>query len=207
MKRFVVPLLLALSLLMAGLPASTRAADVIQFQIGGFGTFADFTTVAECLVSRVRLQTGDQRIKEAGKPDTPTKVLIVISQYDPCAEQSVALALGAVEVAPSTLQIDQQLNTATLQLTGVALFEDVSATTVPVDINVTWMATDGVRRQKGSLTERLGDLTISERYDESYRLAVAAGTVTMAGSANLTPEPTHRAKIESIRSNTTVISR
>jgi hypothetical protein len=94
-----------------------------------------------------------------------------------------------------------------LQLTGVALFEDVSATTVPVDINVTWMATDGVRRQKGSLTERLGDLTISERYDESYRLAVAAGTVTMAGSANLTPEPTHRAKIESIRSNTTVISR
>jgi len=208
MKRFVFPVLLALSLLMGALPATTRAAEIIQFQSSGLGTYADFiTSEGDCIITRVKIQAADQRLKQAGKPDTPTRVLIVITKTDTCAAQSLITAVDVVEVAPSAVQIDQQLNTATVQMTGVEIYDYDSDTLVPVDINMTWTATGDARRLKGALTERLGDLTISQRYDESYRPSAATGTVSLAGSANLTPEPTQRAKIESIRSNETVISR
>lgn len=207
MKRFVFPVLLALSLLMGALPASTRAADIIQFQMSGLGAAARFTSASECVVTQVRLDAADQRLKQAGKPDTPTKVFVLISKYDMCADKPLVFAASVVDVAPSALHVDQQLNQATLQVNGLEIFEYESATVVPVDINMTWTATDGVYRLKGSHTQSLGDFTISQRYDESYRPSAATGTVSLAGSANLTPEPTQRAKIESIRMNETVISR
>ena len=206
MKRFVFPVLLALGVLLVGLPASTRAADILQFQTSGLGTLADFTTASECMDTRVRLQAVDERIKQAGKPATPSQVLLFIGQYDTCAEKASVTALGVVDVLPDALQVDRQLNTATLQVTGLEIFDYVSAALVPVDINLTWQATGETSRLKGGLTQSLGDFTLRERYDESFRKAVAFGTVTLAGSANLTAEPTEQAKIESIRLNETVIS-
>ena len=206
MKRFVFPVLLVLSVLLVGLPASTRAADILQFQTSGLGTLADFTTASECMVTRVRLQAADERVKQVGKPATPSQVLLFIGQYDTCAQKELVRALAQVDVLPSAFQVDQQLNTATLQATGLEIFDYASATVLPVDISLTWKATGEARRLKGGHTESLGDFTLRERYDESFRPSVAFGTVTLAGSANLTAEPTEIAKIESIRLNETVIS-
>ena len=106
----------------------------------------------------------------------------------------------------AAFQVDQQLNTATLNTT-LEVFDYVSTRSYPVDISVRWTATGDAVRLKGSTQTRSAGFLVSERFDGSERQATASGTIILNGSSNLTLEPDGFAKIRSLKSGTTVISR
>ncbi len=208
MKRFLLCLLLTLSALAGGQPASTRAADSLQLQYSGQAAAVELgsTDPAGCLFTTVRVGAVDGRIKQGSQPETSSHVVVLIGQYNACTDTRLLAAIGQAPLVPAAFQVDPQLNMATLNAT-FEVFDYVSARSYPVDISVNWTATGDAVRLKGSTQTRSAGFLVSERFDGSGRQATATGTVSLNGSPNLTPEPAGFAQILSMRTATTEISR
>ncbi len=208
MRWFLLCLLLTLSMLASGLPARTRAADSLQFQYSGQDAAVELgsTDPAGCVFTNVRVGAIDGRIKQGSQPETSSHVFVLIGQYNACTDTRLIAAIGQAPVVPVAFQIDPQLSTATLNAT-LEVFDYVSARSYPVDISVNWTATGDAVRLKGSTQTRSAGFLVSERFDGSGRQATAAGTVSLNGAPNLTPEPQRLAQILSVRTATTEISR
>ena len=208
MKRFLFCLLLTLSALAGGQPASTRAADSLQLQYSGQAAAVELgsTDPAGCLFTTVRVGAVDGRIKQGSQPETSSQVFVIIGQYNACTDTRLIAAMGQAPLVPAAFQVDPQLNMATLNAT-FEVFDYVSARSYPVDVSFNWTATGDAVRLKGSTQTRSAGFLVSERFDGSSRQATASGTVSLNGSPNLTPEPAGFAQILSMRTATTAISR
>ena len=209
MRRLLFCLLLTLSVLAGGLPASTRAADsLLQLQYSGQGAAVELgsTDPAGCVVTNVRVDAVDGRIKQGSQPETSSHVVVLIGQYNACTDTQLLAAMGQAPLVPAAFQVDPQLSTATLNAT-FEVFDYVSAQAYPVDVSIRWTATGDAVRVKGSTQTRSAGFLVSERFDGSSRQATASGTVSLNGAPNLTPEPQRLAQILSERTATTEISR
>lgn len=190
MQRFLVIVLLVLSVVALGLPAATHAAAVTQVHYTGLAAQAFFTGTdpSGCLASFVFVQAVDERTQQAGQPSGASEAVIVANQYDACMGQDRLAAYGRTSIAPTTFQVDQRLTSATLHTT-VALFDDLSQTVVPLAIDLTWAATgDTVYTKERSQTSMPG-YRVNLLESGTFRPAVAAGTLRLAGAPNLTPDP------------------
>jgi hypothetical protein len=208
MRRFIQGGLVAIALSCASLPAATQAAEVTQMQFSGRTVQAEFLSFdpSGCIGTYVGLQAIEDRTQTTGQPATTSSVLMAIVQRDVCQDQALIMeAAGVTQVPVGTLQIDQQLKAAALTA-RLQVFDDVTASEYPVDVNLAWTATGEpayqykARVQSSGPGYRLNSLTTG-----TIRPAVASGTVSLAGSRNLAPEPSVQARIKDARSGTVEI--
>jgi hypothetical protein len=213
MKRFLIIVTLLLSVCTLTIPASTRAAEVLRMQYSGPTASAWFGHTDErgCIVDRVSIKASQGRAKQGGQPEAASQIFVWVWQYDACSDPNSLITLfdGMVRTSlpAGALQVNRQLNTATLNTT-VNVYDTVGGDTHAVALNVNWTATGDARYIKESDQLRVGSYILSERNDSTYRPAQASGSVSLDGSRNITPEPTVlETSIESVKSGEMIISR
>jgi hypothetical protein len=208
MQRLYVFMFMVCGVLALALPSATQAATIISWQSTGLDAGAVFGTTdpSGCVFSQVRVGAVDGRVKQAGQPTSPSQVYVLVSEYNACTDTGLLAAAGQASLPADTFVVDGQLNTARL-VTTAAVYDYVSETTKTVTIDVAWTATGGAVREKGGETTRSEDFLVKERFDATVRGATAAGTVSVDGGPNRTPESAAGAQMRSIRSSVLEITR
>ena len=208
MQRFLVIMLLALSVVALGLPAATHAAEVTQREFSGYTVQALFSDIdaATCLRTHVGLQAIEDRTQSMGQPTVRSSALISIYQGNFCTGETLLAATGVTDVPLAALQVDQRLKTATFNATLNA-FDDVTAAWRPVEVSLAWTATgDPSYQEKEHSQWSEPGFRINSYTSGTSRPAVASGSVSLAGSRNLTPAPSEWGRIKDARIGSVEIS-
>jgi hypothetical protein len=100
-------------------------------------------------------------------------------------------------LAAGEFQIDKMLTTATLNAT-IEVFDEVSGTSFPVDISVSWAGFGASTTQKDHFQIHGPDFKVNSRFMGTFRDATASGTVS-DGTTNFTPEPAVFADMGSVK--------
>jgi hypothetical protein len=209
-RRLLIPLCF---LLMAFFTPShaTAAAESTTFK--GASAFASFTSTAPdgCLVTYAGITASDERIKESGgKPQTISEVYVTVYLVNICTDPFEVLvdAFGQAQLSAEALQVDKNLNSATLNTTIEAcnyLPGVPNCVPIPVAINLTWSGIGPVRNEKSQYQFDDGSCKVHSAYNGSIRDAVATGSMTAPG-INFTPEPSVSAQIADVKKGTTYIN-
>jgi hypothetical protein len=121
---------------------------------------------------------------------------VYVGSFDVCTPQNYFFGNGGIELSPDQFAFDEKVGSARLTAT-IPVFDQVSLTVVDVNVDLTWIATDGpvggpvvthFTYPDGSKFTSFGN---GNRWD-----AIASGTVS-AGGVNFTPNPSEGAQIVS----------
>jgi hypothetical protein len=190
MKRLIVLMLLALTIVAGSAPAATQAAE--QYQFAGRVVNGLWATFGEngCINTIVSVRADEGRTKRANEPERQVMVNVALAQYDVCSDTWLAFVNTDAPAPLHAVQVDHELSAATLKAT-VHVFDEVSGQWLPVELDLQWTAVDAPFRTKRNVQLSLGEVVLHERVDGTVRGAEAAGSVRLNGSANLTPEPSY----------------
>jgi len=174
---------------MLALPCRSAAApgQTSHFQFKGLAAGAFFDSVAGCVETSAAITAVNNRIKTVGPPGTTPSAFVSLMQFDNCSFTTLLSAFGSTDLPPGAFQIKKDLTTATLN-TSIDVFDEVSNTTFPVDISVSWTGT-------GTVTVSLShNIFTAPGFRENFmstgtsRPATASGSVTALGT-NFSPSP------------------
>jgi hypothetical protein len=143
------------------------------------------------------VSASDDRVKEdPGAPETPSFVAVSVERIDTCTA-TVLQADGFAFLEPADFQIDDNLNSATLDTT-IELTDLNSGVTFSVEVNLRWAGTG--RTTTETIHEHIeqAGYKVIQRGTATVRAATATGTVT-DGTTNFTPEPASEAALASIK--------
>ncbi len=202
--RLLAVVSLAFVLMALALPARAAGAETLHFSFQGQTADAFFSSTQACVVTDVGVFAVDGRVKTGpGRPAVESTASIFISQFDVCTGTQLLAADGFAVLAPGEFQIEEQLTAATLTAT-IEVFDFVSGTSFPVDVNVSWTGFGDTFTIKERFHQRSPGFRANFRMDGTFREATAAGTVT-DGTTNYTPEPAVFAQLGSVRKGEVVI--
>lgn len=202
--RLLAVVSLAFILLALAPPARAAGAETLHFSFRGQTADAFFSSTQGCVVTDVGVFAADGRIKTGpGGPEVASMAATFISQFDVCTQTQLLAADGFAELAPGEFQIDAELTAATLTAT-IEVFDFVSGTSFPVDVDVSWTGFGDTFTVKDRFHQRAPGFKANFRFDGTFRDATAAGTVT-DGTTNFTPEPAVFAQLGSVRQGEVVI--
>ena len=107
---------------------------------------------------------------------------------DSCAAKSLYFEFGEVVLSPDQFTIDHTLASASLKVT-VPVKDQVSGTTINLDVDLTWIANTAPETMKLVQTVVFFDGTKElDRSFSTFREATVSGTVS-DGTTNFTPDP------------------
>ena len=202
--RLLAVVSLAFVLMALAVPARAAPAETLHFRFQGQTAEAFFSSIEGCVATDVFVFAVDGSIKTGpGRPTVESTASIFISQFDVCTGTELLAADGFAVLAPGEFQIDQQLTAATLTAT-IEVFDFVSGTSFPVDVNVSWTGFGDTFSQKQRSHFTAPGFKANSRFDGTFRQATASGTVT-DGTTNFTPEPAVFAQLGSVKQGEVII--
>jgi hypothetical protein len=202
--RLLAIVSLAFVLMALALPARAAPAETLHFSFQGQTADAFFSSTEGCVVTDVGVFAVDGRVKTGpGRPAVESTASVFISQFDFCTQTQLLAADGFAVLAPGEFQIAADLTSATLTAT-IEVFDFVSGTSFPVDVNVSWSGSGDTFREKQHFHFTAPGFKANFRMDGTFREATAAGTVT-DGTTNFTPEPAVFAQLGSVKQGEVVI--
>jgi hypothetical protein len=196
-----------LAVAILALPATTRAASqpamvfTLQGQFANAG-FASFDT-STCTSTNVYVFGGDAIVRSGPGSTTPSQGAgVFIEQDNPCANPNMPTVLLAAAgfASPADFQVcctSQKLSSATLNAT-VPVTDFVSGLPFTVTVHLIWTGSGDLSSMRGHSVFKSPGLTIINRFDDTTRLATAAGTVSN-GTTNFTPVASQNAQIASVK--------
>lgn len=202
-QRFVRLLLAGVLTLLALAPAgSTQAAarEVWRSNFRGETAVAYFYDYDGCIETYMEVYATENRVGTTGQPDASSSVGGYVNQYDYCNGTGTGGWFYA-DLEPDAFQIDRQLNTASLNTTVEACYDEC----FPVELNLTWTATGDPYREKGVSHSSAPDYRSVYRYDATTRYAEASGSVTTPLAT--TSLQTNNAYLQSVKAGSITIWR
>jgi hypothetical protein len=185
MKRLLLIPALALAVLVAT-PAA--GAETLHASFKGQFAEAQFSSVdpSGCVVTDVFIFAVDGTVKETGNPEVTSSAAISVFQFDRCTGMPLFDVTAFPTLAKDEFQIDNQLDTATLNAT-VEVFENISGTSIPIDVHISWTGNGPTFRTKDRFQSSQPGSKLKVRFDGVSRAATASGTVS-DGMTNFTPQ-------------------
>lgn len=199
MKRLFLILALALTALTATSVSGAAGASTLHFSFKGQFAEAGFDSLdpSGCVDTFVYVEGVNGTVKETGQPTASSLAVVVIDQFDFCTSTETLFAVGEATLAAGEFQIDKMLTTATLNTT-IEVFDEVSGTSFPVDIGVSWTGVGATTTQKDHFQIHGPDFKVNSRFMGTFRDATASGTVS-DGTTNFTPESAVFADMGSVK--------
>lgn len=210
MKRFIYLALLAMNVLAMGMPSSTHAASqVYRFR----GQIADASflmpdALNDCIVTDVWVRAFSEGSIQPANKQTVPGVAVQLTKYNQCEEApSLISADGLAWLPAGELHIDRDLGMASVRTT-VDLYDRVSQTTIPVEIDITWLGNGETitGRERTHFHIRKSNFLKIDSFAETIRISEASGTVMLHGE-NVTPEPAWDAKLATRTSSELIVYR
>src|SRR5215216_2493341 len=187
-------------------PSQAQAGGGLGFNFKGPTAFAHFLNSSGCMVTDVMVIASEARLQDSPGPATEISFAsVTIYQYDSCTGEILLSASGTTNpLSEGELQISKKLSAARLN-TIVSAYDEVSGTTLDLNVSLTWMATGPVSMDKTNDHVRTGRCITNSRFRGESRIAEAWGSV-MAGTTNFTPETSVRSTyLSSLRSGIVTI--
>lgn len=199
MKRLFLILALALTALTATSVSGAAGASTLHFTFKGQFAEVGFDSLdpSGCVDTFVYVEGVNGTVKETGQPTASSLAVVVIDQFDFCTSTELLFAQGEATLAAGEFQIDKMLTTATLDTT-IEVFDEVSGTSFPVDISVSWTGVGATTTQKDHFQIHGPDFKVNSRFMGTFRDATASGTVS-DGTTNFTPESAVFADMGSVK--------
>jgi hypothetical protein len=192
---------LAVVLMALAVPARAAGAETLHVSFKGQTAQAEFSATQRCVQTVVYVLASDGRFKtDPGGPEAASGAEIYIFGFDVCTQTQLLAAFGFAVLAPDEFQIDEQFTAASLATT-IEVSDDVSGTSFPVAVSVSWTGFGDTFSQDDRFHLKEPGLKVNFHLDGTFREATASGTVT-DGTTNLTPEPalvTGNTRLGSIR--------
>ena len=191
----VTVLLLALVAIACSTPAHAAAAGkATVFKFHSLTAFADFDSTSGCIETFAEV--------DGTQSDTSPEADVYIAQFDNCTGTLLLEAFGST--FNPTFQVGGKLASASLSAT-ISVFDDVSNTTFPVSVSMTWTATGALSHEIGSQHFHTKNFIENFHFNDTFRDASASGTVS-DGTTNFTPCSSVFAQIASFKSGDVTIS-
>jgi hypothetical protein len=174
--------------------AHAASGNTIVFKLHGLSAFANFDSLVSpgsCVHNEVHVDAFQNTIQK----QTTSGANIFIGQMDWCTGKQFLFASGSVSNV--NFQIDQKLLSASLN-TIIDVFDNVSNTTFPVSVNLTWTSTSAIGHENSTFHYHTQGLTENSHVNADFRDATASGTVS-DGTTNFTPSPPFLAQIMSAK--------
>jgi hypothetical protein len=189
---------LTLALVLGAAPSRAAAAhDITYFH--GLSATAEWLAIdaTGCIVSSAFVLVADNHTNDADATDGPFAEVGVFV-VDECHFTQILAAQTAVALGAGDFRANNSLNAATLNVT-VQLYDEVSSTTVPVTLALSWSGIGDVRRESSYLHTRGVGSSLRFRSRGSQREATVTGTF-LVGTTNYAAEPAEFADIMSLNS-------
>jgi hypothetical protein len=176
-----------LALLLAGCsstpPPELTAEGLASTTRYGYGTSAaSFVSYEECRYADVQVYAQDSSWKSGpGGPDHWTEASIFLYLVDTCSEWGwdvIVSAHGQAELRRNDFTMTGNLGRARLRTT-IDVFDWMSGTTVPVEVDLTWRGVDEPWRWKERIHDDVGGLRTRYRHDSIGRSAEVTGMVDL----------------------------
>jgi hypothetical protein len=171
-------------------------------------TFEAFDPDDACLENFVTVVASDrmEKVSPGGGPTSTVEPVLVVGQVDVCLGITLFSGEGVTgdPLFPFAIefQFASNLSSATLRAM-VQVFDSVSATAYPFDVEVTWTATGAPVSHHDKETFRDKDLGLMIVTDLRGRHAPAVATGTVVGLGyNFTPEPSISAELQTDNNGT-----
>jgi hypothetical protein len=176
-----------LTLAMLGQASHAQAGGGLAFKFKGQSAVASFFEVSGCIYTDVLVIASEAKVQDVpGTPANVSFVSVTISQYDSCTDTSILYAYGSTSPLPkSAFQISKALNTGRLDTT-VNVFDEVSEQTFDAHIDLAWIATGPLNREKFTTHVKTPGCVTNSHYLGKSRPAEAVGSVS-DGVTNYTP--------------------
>jgi hypothetical protein len=187
-RSVLILLILGLTLFGAVNPAAAKT-ETFHFSFKGQFAEAIFSTFDEtgCIETFAYVAAQEGKVKVDGGPAVDSFALVNLIQFNHCEGEFLLDALGFGTQAPDEFIIDKKLNQATLTTT-IVVFEFVTGTTFPVDVNVAWTGVGETSTVKDHFQIKEPGFKLNSHFMGTFRQAQASGTVTGMG-INFTPAP------------------
>lgn len=171
MRKFMTILAAAISL---------QAAQVVHLRDEGADAF--FASFNGCVVTTYQIAENIGNVRTPGSAAAlQSAVYVAISRYDVCTQTAVAFATGTAPLSASEFQIDQTLNSASLNA-AVPMQDTISGQTFTAQIALTWSATDSLSQGISVFHSSSPGMRINGRTHGWFRTAAASGRVVIAGA-------------------------
>lgn len=184
MKRSTCALpLLAAVLAVLVLPSAALAADIYHFQ--GETASVEFFSIdpAGCIVTSVVVYANESRnMILQGPPVKRAAADVHIYQYDQCTWQSLICATGTAALPTGSLDIANNLSSASVQAT-IDAYDLCNGTTQPVTFAITWTGDGEVIRGRQNYSFHYPGYHTSYHQTGLFSNATATGSMTVGGTA------------------------
>lgn len=198
-KQLLTPIALIIALLALVLPAPAFAANVTKFSGDSADVYFSTLDATGGIYTDVSVFANTSKSQNPpGAPAVQASVNLWISQYDACTFTQLLAAGGFTSLSGQEFQIDNKLNSATLNRT-VNVYDYVTGATFDVTISLNWSATGPVTKGSWSSHYQTGKCKTHYRSTGSWRPAQASGAV-VAGATNYTPNTAQGASLSTTKS-------
>jgi hypothetical protein len=163
-------------------PGAAAKAETFNYKFKGLMADAYFSITDEssCIdtVSYLTAFAGKTSFDKQYK--TEPSIYVVVYQYDQCKGEFLLDAWTSTSLSRDDFTIKNQLNSAELNKTVIV--EDlISGSTFPVEIHLTWVATDEGFFSEEHTHVHEPNLKVNYRYTAFVRSAIASGSITGLG--------------------------
>jgi hypothetical protein len=182
MKKSTIVLLIVNILLLTALPATVAAAGkVTKVKFQGESALARFSVAdpnAPCIQTLADVSAADEQVKGGpGGSQPSSEVFVTFAQFNNCTGELFIDAFGFAELPEEAFDVEVQLASAVLVAT-VEVFDHVSGTSFPADIQFTWIGTGPIVVGKSKFQENSPGCKLTFDSKGSFRDAEATATIT-----------------------------
>jgi hypothetical protein len=157
---------------------SLQAAQVVHLRDEGANAF--FTSFNAYVATTYQISANVANAHTPGSAAAlQSAVNVAISRYNVCTQTAVAFATGTAPLSASEFQIDQTLNSASLNA-AVPMQDTISGQTFTAQIALTWSATDSISQGISVFHSSSPGMRLNGRTHGWFRTAAASGRVVIA---------------------------
>jgi hypothetical protein len=179
-------------------PAHAAEREVYRYSFQGYTIHADINTYDGCAATSMNISAVDGRTRSDGRPVRSSTVSGWIWQYNYC-DGSYAAGYFATELDDDALQIDRQLQSATLNTT----IQACDYWCFPVTLQLTWTGMGDSYREKSHFQSTSPYYKTISRYDGELRQSTVSGSIsTPWGMTNVSSSS---GSLQSLKSGSTSI--
>ncbi len=197
----VIKLLAILALTLGALPAHAAGAETSHFIFNTHTAWAFFESYdsSGCIGTFVFVFADDGSGKFGlGQPTVVASTLILwSSQFDICTQTSLFSGFSLVPLSADEFQIDEKLNSATLNTT-LEVCCDSSGHSFQVPVGVDWTGGGDTFRAKDHIHDKTPGFEVNFKSKGTSRNAGASGSISIFGT-NLIPVPAYSAGLELVK--------
>lgn len=162
-------------------PAQAAEQEVSRYSFHGQSIYADLSAYENCTYTSLNLGASTGRTKTDGRPTRSSVLSGYISRYNYC-DGSYEYGYFSTDLDDSALQIDRQLQTATLNITVQAC----GYWCFPLTLQLTWTGSGDTTREKSHYQSSSSNYKSIYRFDGQTRQSTVSGSITTPwGTSNV----------------------